>query len=119
MPINGWVRLGAALLALGVIAGAFGAHALDVSPEREEVWRTAARYQLVHGLGVCLVGLLRPVPVWTGRLFTVGILLFSGSLYALVLTDTGWLGAITPTGGVCFIIGWAIIAARPRKPGNP
>ena len=116
MERNGWVRLGAGLLALGVIAGAFGAHALDVTPERMEVWQTAARYHLVHGLGVCLVGLLRPVPVWSGRLF--GFLLFSGSLYALVLTDTPWLGAITPLGGLSFIVGWAIIALRPRTRDN-
>ena len=118
MERNGWVRLGAGLLALGVIAGAFGAHALDVTPERMEVWQTAARYHLVHGLGVCLVGLLRPVPVWSGRLFGFGILLFSGSLYALVLTDTPWLGAITPLGGLSFIVGWAIIALRPRTRDN-
>jgi uncharacterized membrane protein YgdD (TMEM256/DUF423 family) len=118
MEVNGWVRLGAAVLALGVIAGAFGAHALDVTPERMDVWQTAARYHLVHGLGLCLVGVLRPVPVWTGRLFCAGILLFSGSLYTLVLTDTPWLGAITPLGGLSFIVGWAIIAAFPRKSGN-
>lgn len=118
MERNGWIRAGAALLALGVVAGAFGAHALDLTPERMDVWQTGARYHLVHGLGICLVGLLRPVPVWSGRLFAAGIALFSGSLYTLVLTDTPWLGAITPLGGLCFIVGWAIIALRPRNRDN-
>ncbi len=118
MAETSWVRLGAGVMALGVIAGAFGAHALDVTPERMEVWHTAARYHLIHGLALCLVGILRPAPQWAGRLFTLGILLFSGSLYTLVLTDTPWLGAITPIGGLSFIIAWAIIALRTRTPVN-
>lgn len=102
--------------ALGVVAGAFGAHALAerVTAARLETFETAARYQLYHALALLAVGLLAQ-DVDAGALraagycFTAGIAIFSGSLYLLVLTDTSWLGAVTPLGGVAFIAGWMLL----------
>ena len=99
--------------AIGVAAGAFGAHALDgaVPPDRLETWRTAAAYGLAHAvpalLASSMAGRLGSRSArWAAGSFLVGTLLFSGSLYALVLLDAGWLGAVTPLGGVAFIAGW-------------
>ncbi len=108
-------RLGALLAGIGVMAGAFGAHALEniVSPDRLDTFETAARYQMYHAIALFVLGLKDPdLPraKWVGYLFLLGILLFSGSLYLLVLTDTSWLGAITPLGGVAFIAGWLLLA---------
>jgi uncharacterized membrane protein YgdD (TMEM256/DUF423 family) len=113
-----WLAIGSALGGLGVALGAFGAHALRarVSPERLAVWQTATEYHLVHALALLAVGLLlriapqAPAAQAAGVCFSVGILLFSGSLYLLVLLDQGWLGAITPFGGVLLIAGWALLA---------
>ena len=106
------------MAAIAVMAGAFGAHTLAelVTPKRLETFETAARYQMYHALGLLAVGWLIEQRSelkqlrWVGLLFIVGIGLFSGSLYVLVLTDTGWLGAITPFGGVAFIAGWLLLA---------
>ncbi len=108
-------RLGALLAGIGVMAGAFGAHALEniVSPDRLDTFETAARYQMYHAIALFVLGLKDPDLLrakWVGYLFLLGILLFSGSLYLLVLTDTSWLGAITPLGGVAFIAGWLLLA---------
>lgn len=119
-----WILIGAILAGLGVAAGAFGAHALDghVSLDRIEVFATGARYQLAHGIVLLFVGLAAgraPDSRWTaaGWLFTVGSVVFAGSLYLLVLTDTPWLGAVTPLGGACFLAGWVAVAlAAIRKP---
>ena len=101
---------------LGVILGAFAAHTLEgrVPPERLDVFETGARYQMYHALAlVFLSWAVHQWPVWqvtwAGYLFLAGIVVFSGSLYLLVLTDTGWLGAITPLGGLAFITGWALL----------
>lgn len=108
-------RLGALLAGIGVMAGAFGAHALEdmVSPERIDTFETAARYQMYHAIALFVLGLKDPAlprAQWIAYLFLAGILLFSGSLYLLVLTDTAWLGAVTPLGGVAFIGGWLLLA---------
>ncbi|TAJ07454.1 MAG: DUF423 domain-containing protein [Nitrospirae bacterium] len=121
-PSN-FLLLGAALGALGVAAGAFGAHALKavLPTEMQAVFETAVRYQMYHALTLLLTGMLleRRGPEaqagWrclrlAGWLFLAGILLFSGSLYALALSGLRWLGAITPVGGVCFIAGWGCLA---------
>lgn len=113
-------RLASVLGALGVLAGAFGAHGLkdQVTPERLAVWETAARYHLLHAIllvGLSLLPSLRPL---TARLLLTGILIFSGSLYLLVLTDRGWLGAITPIGGLCLIAGWGSLALGRSPAGN-
>ena len=110
--------LGAVFGFLGVAAGAFGAHALRgrLSPEFLQVFETGARYQLIHALALVLVALVaerRPgrLAAAAGWLFTAGIVLFSGSLYALALTGTRAWGAVTPLGGLCFLAGWALLAA--------
>jgi uncharacterized membrane protein YgdD (TMEM256/DUF423 family) len=96
--------------ALAVGLGAFGAHGLrhSVTPERLEIWRTAVQYQMFHTLALLVLGLLGGAldVRWAARLFTVGILIFSGSLYVLVLSGIGVLGAVTPLGGAAFIAGW-------------
>ena len=111
-----FLALGAVSAALGVAVGAFGAHGLEgtVTPERLVTFETGARYQLYHALGLLAVGLAINQGIgglqWTGWLFAAGTVIFSGSLYALVLLDKPILGAITPIGGVCFIAGWALFA---------
>ncbi|MCB1139884.1 MAG: DUF423 domain-containing protein [Leptospiraceae bacterium] len=106
------MALGAVLAGLSVAAGAFGAHALrDALSERYlTVYETASRYMMYHALAILICGLstyaggpdLRK-PAW---LFAAGILFFSGSLYVLVATGIGVFGAITPIGGVLFLVGW-------------
>lgn len=104
---------------LSVGAGAFASHALkDKLSERAlEIFETAARYQMYHALAILLVALLinqtessQPSLVIAGWAFIIGIVVFSGSLYALSLTDIKVLGAITPLGGLAFIIGWGALA---------
>ena len=104
---------------LSVSAGAFASHALkDKLSERAlEIFETAARYQIYHALALLLVALLinqtessQPSLVIAGWAFIIGIVVFSGSLYTLSLTDIKVLGAITPLGGLAFIIGWGALA---------
>jgi len=130
-----WIRTGAVLAGIAVITGAFAAHGLhdyllDLYGDKtktimgEEIpaahkyladFKTAAEYQMYHALGIIAVGLLpgslssrsRDVAGWS---FLLGIVLFSGSLYALVLTGITKLGMITPLGGTLFIIGWVALA---------
>ena len=102
---------------LGVALGAFGAHALKekISPEMLQTFEVGVRYQMYHAFALFVVAwALRS---WNfsnvdvaGWLFTAGIVLFSGSLYALALTGVRWLGAITPFGGICFLAGWVWLA---------
>ncbi len=104
------VRTAAAAMALAVGLGAFGAHGLEdrlVALDRVDTWETASLYHLIHGLGLFVAAFLGRTAVF--RLFLVGIIVFSGSLYTLAVTDIGWLGAITPIGGVCFLIGWILL----------
>jgi uncharacterized membrane protein YgdD (TMEM256/DUF423 family) len=112
-----WFAVGCWLGALGVSLGAFGAHGLkkSVSSEMIAVWETAARYHLVHALALLATGWAAerwPGALTTGAgwLFLAGIVVFSGSLYALALTGTRALGAITPFGGLCLIAGWSCLA---------
>lgn len=112
-----FLAIGALLAGLAVAAGAFGAHGLEgrVSPDRLETFRTAVTYQMYHALALLVVGWAAGQG-WgaavhgAGYCFIAGIFVFSGSLYLLVLTDTSWLGAITPFGGVAFIAGWLLLA---------
>ncbi len=118
--------LGTLAMLTGVGAGAFGAHALrDVlGPEFSAVYETGVRYQLVHGLALLYVSLAaerRPGQAWKAVtwLFGLGILLFSGSLYALSLSGLRPFGAITPAGGACLLAGWVVLlgsAWRQRIP---
>lgn len=102
--------------AVAVAAGAFGAHALEARLGDADlaIWETAARYQLIHAVALLLVSRLvaRSVPgtTWAAWGFMAGTVVFSGSLYLLVLTDTRWLGAVTPIGGVALIAGWLALA---------
>jgi len=112
-----WTVVGALSAFISVAAGAFGAHLLRprLSPELLAVFETAARYQMYHALGLIAVAFALsrwPSPAMraAGWLFIAGTLLFSGSLYALSLTGTRWLGAITPLGGLCFLAGWLALA---------
>jgi len=112
-----YFTLGALFGASGVAAGAFGAHALKsrLAPDLLAVFETAARYQLIHALA--LLAAAWAVSRWPGRrsrwagaCFAIGIVLFSGTLYALALSGVRALGAITPVGGVLLIAGWLLLA---------
>ena len=113
----GWFATGAVFCGLGVILGGFGAHGLRerLTPEMLVVFETGVRYHLIHGLG--LLAVASAASRWpdtyvsiAGYLFVAGILIFSGSLYVLAVTGIRWLGAITPIGGVCLIVGWGLLA---------
>lgn len=108
-----WSRAGAALMLIDVALGAFGAHALKnrLSPEMLAVFETGVRYQAYHALALLLLAALRG-PDRAGWCFLAGIVLFSGSLYALALTGARWLGAITPLGGLLFLAGWLFLALK-------
>ena len=113
-----FIAIAASLGGLSVILGAFASHALQerLSARALEIWETATKYQMYHALALLLVALLlrllatssTPL-IAAGWAFTVGIILFSGSLYALSLTNIKGLGAITPLGGVALIIGWVCL----------
>lgn len=112
-----FVMIGSALMFVGVSAGAFGAHGLRdylIHYDLEKTFDTAVRYHLFHGLAMFAVAWAAnrwpgTYSTWAGYLILVGVLLFSGSLYLLVLTRESWLGAITPLGGVAFVAGWALL----------
>ncbi|CAM3470226.1 DUF423 domain-containing protein [Hydrogenibacillus schlegelii] len=115
-----WGMLGALNLFLAVALGAFGAHGLKgkIADDLLAVYETGVRYQMIHGLGLlALAALLRVAPEAAGGLsaaggfLLAGIGLFSGSLYLLALTGVRALGAVTPFGGVAFLIGWALLFA--------
>ena len=107
-------------MAVGVVLGAFGAHGLqnlnDITPRQVSTWDTAVLYHLLHSLGLILVGMalvLKPnlhLLRWVARFFVLGVLLFSGSLYALVLGAPSWLGPVTPLGGTFLIAGWLLFS---------
>ena len=112
------LQVGAGLAAVGVALGAFGAHGLRamVTPERLAVFETGVRYHLFHALGILAAAWAAHAapqasgPRWAGACFALGVLIFSGSLYALVLTGVTTWGAVTPFGGVAFIAGWIALA---------
>ena len=113
-----FLLIGSVLGFFGVVFGAFGAHALRsrLSVEMLAVFETAVRYQMYHTFAVLIVAAAigrigdASLLVMAGWFFFAGILLFSGSLYALALTNVGMLGALTPVGGLLFLIGWACLA---------
>lgn len=115
--MKGLLIIGALNGALAVILGAFGAHGLKsrVDTAMLDVWSTASEYHFYHALALILVGILAKQfgdsgVVSAGWVMFAGMGIFSGSLYALVLSGTRWLGAITPLGGTALIIGWAMLA---------
>ena len=109
--------LGALFAGLAVAFGAFGAHALRASLTADDLatFEVGVRYQMYHALALLAVAWATTrwesgaVPA-AGWLFVAGIVVFSGSLYVLVLTGQRWLGAVTPLGGVAFLVGWALLA---------
>jgi uncharacterized membrane protein YgdD (TMEM256/DUF423 family) len=118
-----FLLLGALSALIGVGMGAFGAHGLKavISPELLAVYQTGVTYQMYHALGLIGVALIRQqspdsrLLCWAGRLMFMGIVLFSGSLYLLVLLNLNWLGMITPIGGVCFVTAWLLITLFAAK----
>ncbi|MCB0260264.1 MAG: DUF423 domain-containing protein [Calditrichae bacterium] len=117
------VLIGSICAFLGIALGAFGAHALRerLPADLMAVYQTGVLYHLVHALALVLTGaLLRwmgatVLVTWAGWLFLAGIVLFSGSLYLLSMTGIRALGAITPFGGLSFLIGWALLAVAAWK----
>lgn len=113
-----FLLLGAVSAALAVALGAFGAHALreHLTPAALAVYETASRYHFYHALALLLTGAVAlhapaaPGLRVAGWLLVAGTVLFSGSLYLLAVTGVRWLGAITPLGGVAFIVAWLLIA---------
>jgi uncharacterized membrane protein YgdD (TMEM256/DUF423 family) len=113
-----WLAVAAFVAALGVLLGAFGTHIVkdSVSVGMLAIFETGVRYQMYHAFGLIVVSwtaTLWPnnyLIVASGWLFTIGLIIFCTSLYLMVLTDARWLGAITPVGGLCLILGWLAIA---------
>jgi uncharacterized membrane protein YgdD (TMEM256/DUF423 family) len=111
------LRLAAVFCFLAVALGAFGAHALKATLEASgmlDAWNKAVIYHLVHAVALVALALAGAGNRASYFLLAGGILLFSGSLYLMALTNVRWLGAITPLGGVCFLAGWAWMAIAPR-----
>lgn len=118
-----WIVLGSVFGGLSVAVGAFGAHALRerLTPENLQIFEIGARYQMYHALALLAVGFLALRVDGTavrvaGGAFAAGILLFSGSLYALAVTETRWLGMVTPLGGLAFLVGWTALAVAAFNP---
>jgi uncharacterized membrane protein YgdD (TMEM256/DUF423 family) len=114
-----WSAIGAALLGLGVALGAFGAHALKgrLDAYSADIYHTAVLYHFIHALGLLIVSVLpktgvlsQPAATWVCALLLAGVVLFSGSLYALAITGIRAFGAVTPAGGLAFISAWALLA---------
>lgn len=120
-----WSATGAILLALAVAIGAFGAHGLRArldSLGTAGTYEKAVFYHFIHAMGVLVVSILPKTGTfaensvdWVCGLLLVGIILFSGSLYVLAITGNRILGAITPLGGVSFILAWLLLAWRLRR----
>ena len=120
------LQSGAILAGLSVMLGAFGAHALAdrVSLEDIAIWNTAARYQMYHSLALLCLAVIphgggEKWRYWAALLFLLGSLVFSGSLYLLVLTGIRGLGAVTPLGGATLIAGWTVCAIGATRLKSP
>jgi uncharacterized membrane protein YgdD (TMEM256/DUF423 family) len=119
---NKYITIGTLLAAIAVILGAFAAHSLKaiLTVESLAVFETGVRYQMYHAFAIIIVGILykentSKTLLLAGKLFILGIILFSGSLYlltaikAMQANNFLWVGAVTPLGGVCFIVGWFLV----------
>ena len=126
---KGFLKAGAFFGALSVILGAFAAHSIKekVAPDVLAIFETGVRYQFYHAFALLVVGILYDrfpgkTMIWSGRLFSTGIVLFSGSLYLLTglkasgIKDLRWAGIITPFGGAAFIAGWICMMISFYKP---
>jgi uncharacterized membrane protein YgdD (TMEM256/DUF423 family) len=127
-----FLKTGISIGILSVLSGAFAAHSLknNVSDYALGIFETAVRYQFYHAFALILTGILfkefpRAVMKWAGNFFIVGIILFSGSLYVLavikgaVIPGYNWIGAITPFGGLCFILGWICLFIGVSRKAGP
>jgi uncharacterized membrane protein YgdD (TMEM256/DUF423 family) len=119
MDIRSWAPIGALFLGFAVMLGAFGAHGLRnrLDAYSLDIYEKAVFYHFIHALGILIVPLLARTDLldgnragWVASLLLIGILVFSGSLYALALTGAKGLGSITPIGGPCFIGAWILLA---------
>jgi uncharacterized membrane protein YgdD (TMEM256/DUF423 family) len=119
-----WSATAAILLALAVIFGAFGAHALRgrLDADSMGIWEKAVFYHFIHALGMLAVSILPRTGTFPKTsadavclLLLIGVVIFSGSLYLLAVTGTRILGAITPLGGIAFIMAWLLLAWRLRR----
>jgi uncharacterized membrane protein YgdD (TMEM256/DUF423 family) len=111
-------RIAAALCFLAVALGAFGAHSLKSTLELYgmlDVWNKAVLYHFMHAIALLVLALFGTMNRGAWWLLFAGILLFSGSLYLMALTNVRWLGAVTPIGGLCFLAGWAWLIIAPTK----
>ena len=123
MTMKIFIVIGALCAGLSVAFGAFGAHILEkmLEPKYLEIWGKGVTYQMLHAIGILIVGvLLGKLPgnsllSWSGWLMLIGIILFSGSLYVLSVTKISVLGAITPLGGVSFIVAWILMIVAAVK----
>jgi uncharacterized membrane protein YgdD (TMEM256/DUF423 family) len=100
---------------LGILLGAFGAHALQgrlAALGTTQSWRTAVLYHLIHGVVLLTLSAWRPIPKVAFYLISSGVAIFSGSLYLLALTHWTWIGAITPFGGLGMLAGWLALLVR-------
>ena len=107
------LRIAAITGFLAVALGAFGAHVLKATLEANgqvQTWQTAAHYHLVHAVVLLVLALRTTVAPRPFLFFGAGIVIFSGSLYLLAVTNVRWLGAITPIGGICLLLGWLTLA---------
>ncbi|MED1601580.1 DUF423 domain-containing protein [Alkalihalophilus marmarensis] len=112
-----FILLGSIVMALSVAIGAFGAHGLEprLSERMMKNYQTGVQYHMIHGIGLLIVGIVALKLTSSSMLngagwsFLIGIILFSGSLYAMALTGITKLGAITPIGGLAFIVGWVLL----------
>ena len=114
--------LGSVFGMTAILAGTFGAHGLEKTLEandRVATWDTAVFYHFIHAVMLWIVADRAKVHRGAWWCFFIGILIFSGTLYALSLTNIRWLGAITPIGGVSLIIGWVMLAIRPGDKAAP
>ena len=114
--MNMFARIAAALCFLAVSLGAFGAHALKSKLEAHgmtDAWNKAVLYHFIHAIALFVLAAVGAANRGAAWLFVSGILLFSGSLYLMALTNVRWLGAITPFGGLCFLAGWAWLVLMP------
>ncbi|RYM01725.1 DUF423 domain-containing protein [Sporolactobacillus sp. THM7-7] len=117
--MKGFIVLGAVFSFLSVAFGAFGAHVLKerLGEHYLSIFETGVQYQMFHGLGLILIGILAAGTVrgaagtleWAGWLMTIGVVLFSGSLYILSISRVGAFGAITPFGGIAFLAAWVLV----------
>ncbi len=116
-PLKFFIIVGALNAFLAVALGAFGAHGLEgkLEPKYLEVWKTGVQYEMFHAIGLIAIGILSgkypasSLLSWSGWIMLIGIILFSGSLYVLSTSGIKVLGAITPLGGVAFLVSWVLL----------